>query len=96
MHLSLPGLARKTLPFATLPVHPVPLQPRKSAAKVMQLQDGRRLGLESELGEELPANQEHEFITLHEGEINFHVLKPRLLYGSFVIATRITLRHSGV
>lgn len=42
----------------------------------MQLQDGRRLGLESVLGEELPANQEREFITLREGEINFHVLKP--------------------
>lgn len=30
MHLSLPGLAHKTFPFATLPVHPVPPQSRKS------------------------------------------------------------------
>lgn len=70
MHLSLPGLARKTL---FTPCH---RNLGSHSAKMMQLQDGRRLGLESVLGEELPANQEHEFITLREGEINFHVLKP--------------------
>lgn len=30
MHLSLPGLARETFPFATFPVRPTPPRPRKS------------------------------------------------------------------